>query len=132
MELAAGQKVAAVATSAAIASGGGVAAERLATRAPADADRAKVTAKAPARDGRRHPGASVRWSSPGRPRGQGPIRGEAGPSPGGAGAGGLHAALRCPSPPSSAPAAGVAAARERSRGQAAPAPSQGRGGEFAP
>ena len=41
-ELAAGQKVAAVATSAAIASGGGVAAERLATRSAADAARPRA------------------------------------------------------------------------------------------
>ena len=62
LELAAGQKVAAVATSAAIASGGGVAAERLATQAPADAR--------PAEAGRQGPGA----------RAAGAARAPAGPS----------------------------------------------------
>ena len=55
IELAAGQKVAAVATSAAIASGGGVAAERLATQAPAGAARPHRAAKAPERPRRRMP-----------------------------------------------------------------------------
>ena len=132
VELAAGQKVAAVATSAAIASGGGVAAERLATRSPADADRARVTAKAPARGRpappRRQRAVAVPQPAPQpRPQPVKPVPAPAAPVP-------AAAAPPAPSPRPSefAPAAGVATARSAPARQAAPAPSQGRGGEFAP
>ena len=131
VELAAGQKVAAVATSAALASGGGVAAEKLATRPPAQTAGAKVAAKAPAR-GRPKPPARQRavvvpQRTP-RPRPE-PVEDAPAPvKPAPA----APAAPR-PRPAEFTPAASTAAAAPTAPARpAAPAPSQGRGAEFAP
>ncbi len=131
VELAAGQKVAAVATSAAIASGGGVAAERLATPGPGGRGaaragrpgacaRAPEAARAPA-GGRGHPG-PTRDRGPSRcsPR---PLRSRRHRRP---------PRRRHPRPSEFTPAATAAATPSAPAKQAAPAPSQGRGGEFAP
>ncbi len=126
-ELAAGQKVAAVATSAAIASGGGMAAERLATDAPADAAKPRRTAKAPERgpEPAQRQRAVVRPTPAPRSR---PPAVEPDPAP----------VAPAPEPPPPAaprqefgPAQSAAAAPAPAI-PAAPAPARSRGGEFAP
>ena len=131
VELAAGQKVAAVATSAAIASGGGVAAERLATQAPG---RRRAAPSGGQGAGARAAGAAPAPAGRGGPRSRRP-RPRPEPVQPAPGAG--------DSPPAAAPA-GPDAAPRSSRRPAAPPPRRapprrppprplkGQGGEFAP
>jgi len=129
-ELAAGQKVAAVATSAALAGGGGVAAERLATQTPADAAKPLRVAKAPERERPKppqRPRAVVMPAPQPAPRVRPAQPAPAAPVP-----------TPAPAPPRPAPApqefgpARCAAASPAPAAPTAPAPSRGRGGEFAP
>ncbi len=130
MEVAAGQKVAAVATSAAIASGGGMAAERLATHAPADAARPKRTARAtqpkrPEPVQRRRtttvPGAEPRRDTE-------PVK----PAPVSASPPASAPVTPTPPPSEFTPANSAAAAPGAPATAAAPARSKGQGGEFGP
>jgi len=130
LELAAGQKVAAVATSAALASGGGVAAERLATRPPADAAKPRRTAKAPERKRPKVPeprprAAVVPVPSP-QPAPVAPVPAGSDPAPGPA------ATPPAPSSQEFGPAQSAAASPVPAATPAAPAPSRSQSGEFSP
>ena len=132
VELVAGQKVAAVATSAAIASGGGVAAERLATHAPADAARPGRAAKAPER--RRSPAARAA-ARRGGPRAGAPAAARARRTrPGSRGAGSRRRRRRRrPVPPRpSSPRPAARRARERAPRDRPPRPRRRAGAASSP
>lgn len=127
VELAAGQKVAAVATSAAIASGGGAAAEHMSTRAPADAGKPHRLARTPERK-RPSPPARQRVvvTPEPAPRPQpvqpAPVTPAPAPTP----------VTPKPKATEFAPAGSAAATPSAQAEPAAPAPSEGQSGEFAP
>ena len=131
LELAAGQKVAAVATSAALASGGGVAAERLATRAPVDAAKPRRAAKAPERKRPKAPEPRPRAAAapvpPPKPAPVAPTPAESDPAPAPAPA----ATRPVPASQEFDPARSAAASPVPAT-PAAPAPSRSRSGEFSP